>query len=124
MNQDLDKSNLRQVILDYPNQLQMGADFAKNVKVNLEKKPTNLVVCGMGGSALPANFLKFYLREHNNKLPVYISRNYHLPFETDENSLVFISSYSGNTEETVSCFKEALEKKLPIVAFSEGGQRK
>lgn len=122
MNSALDKSNLRKVIIDYPNQLQMGADFAEGIKLDLEKKPSNLVVCGMGGSALPANFLKFYLQEKKVKLPVHISRNYFLPFETDENSLVFISSYSGNTEETVACFKEALEKKLPIVAFAEGGE--
>jgi glucose/mannose-6-phosphate isomerase len=76
----------------------------------------------MGGSALPGDFLIAHLKEKGIKLPIYISRDYSLPYETDENSLVFISSYSGNTEESVACFKEALEKKLAIVAFAEGGK--
>ncbi len=122
MNNEIDKSNLRQVILDYPNQLQIGADFAKDIKFELKNKPSNLIICGMGGSALPGNLLTLYLKEHGIKLPVHIARNYSLPFETDENSLIFISSFSGNTEETVSCFKEALKRKLAIIAFSEGGQ--
>ncbi len=122
MNYAIDKSNLRQVIIDYPNQLQAGAEFAKNIQIEMKKKPSNLIICGMGGSALPGDFLIAYLREIKKKLPVFISQDYSLPPETTENSLVFISSYSGNTEETLACFKEALEKKLPIVAFSESGE--
>lgn len=122
MNNNVDKSNLRQVILDYPNQLLLGKDFVKNIKLNLKKSPSNLIICGMGGSALPGDFLAAYLQEKGIKIPVYISLNYTLPAQTDENSLIFISSYSGNTEETVACFKEALDKKLAIVAFAEGGE--
>lgn len=122
MSYDLDKSNLRQVILDYPNQLEIGVQFAKNIKPRSDQKPSNLVVCGMGGSALPADYLVAYLRENNNNLPVYITKDYSLPAEVNKDSLIFISSWSGNTEETVSCFKEALEKNLNIVAFSAGGQ--
>jgi len=122
MNHAIDKSDLRQVILDYPNQLEIGSRFAKNIKPVLKAKPSNLVICGMGGSALPGDFLASYLKKQKVKLPVYISRDYSLPYATDEDSLIFISSYSGNTEETVSCFQEALERKLSIVAFAEGGQ--
>jgi len=121
MDHDIDKSNLRQVILDYPNQLPIGTEFAKDIDLKTKNKPTNLVVCGMGGSALPADYLAALIGEKGSRLPVYISRDYKLPRETDENSLVFISSWSGGTEEPIECFEEALEKKLPIVAFSAGG---
>ncbi|MDZ7612055.1 MAG: bifunctional phosphoglucose/phosphomannose isomerase [Candidatus Moranbacteria bacterium] len=118
----MDKYNLRQIILDYPRQLDLGQKFAKGVTV-AKKDFKNLVICGMGGSALPADLLASYLanQEESFGLPVYISRDYALPAGTDENSLVFISSYSGNTEETISCFHHALKVKTSIVAFSERG---
>jgi glucose/mannose-6-phosphate isomerase len=122
MNKNLDKSNLKQIIIDYPNQLEIGAQFAKEINLELKEKPSNLVVCGMGGSALPGDFLKAYLKNIGVKLPVYVSLDYSLPHETNQNSLIFISSWSGNTEETVACFEEALRRKLDIVAFSESGK--
>jgi len=122
MDKNLDKSNLRQVIIDYPNQLEIGAEFAKSIQLELKKTPSNLIICGMGGSALPGDFLKSYLKTIGIKIPVYISLDYSLPHENNENSLVFISSWSGNTEEAIACFEEALEKKLNIVAFSENGK--
>jgi glucose/mannose-6-phosphate isomerase len=122
MNKNLDKSNLRQVIIDYPNQLEIGKKFAENVDLKLDKKPSNLIICGMGGSALPGDVLIAYLRNKGVKLPIYVVLDYSLPRETNKNSLIFISSYSGNTEETVACFEEALEKKLNIIAFSESGK--
>jgi glucose/mannose-6-phosphate isomerase len=122
MKQKLDKSNLRKVILEYPNSLEVGAEFAKDVKLELEEKPSSLVVCGMGGSALPGDYLIAYLKRNGLKIPAYVVLDYTLPENIDENALIFISSYSGNTEETISCFEEALEKNLNIVAFSESGK--
>ncbi|MFO7807433.1 MAG: bifunctional phosphoglucose/phosphomannose isomerase [Candidatus Moraniibacteriota bacterium] len=119
----MDKYNLRQVILDYPNQMKTGQKFAEKITID-KNKFDNLIVCGMGGSALPADLLSSYLQnqEKKFKLPIYISRDYNLPPQASKNSLVFISSYSGNTEETIACFKQALEEKSSIVAFSEGGE--
>jgi glucose/mannose-6-phosphate isomerase len=122
MNTNLDKSNLRQVIIDYPNQLEIGKNFAKNINLKLEKKPSNLIICGMGGSALPGDVLGAYLKNQGINLPIYLAMDYALPHEVNQDSLIFISSYSGNTEETVACFEEALEKKLNILAFSESGK--
>ena len=122
MNKNLDKSNLRQVIIDYPNQLAIGKKFAENINLKLDKKPSNLIICGMGGSALPGDVLIAHLKNQGIKLPIYLAMDYSLPHETNEDSLIFISSYSGNTEETVACFEEALEKNLNIIAFSESGK--
>lgn len=120
----MDKYNLRQVILEYPNQLNVGQKFADKTELNLDKKNyDNLIICGMGGSALPANLLADYLENVDNaKIDVVVSRGYSLPKNTSKNSLIFISSYSGNTEETISCFKEALKLKADIIAFSEKGE--
>jgi glucose/mannose-6-phosphate isomerase len=120
----MDKYNLRQIILDYPNQLNIGQEFANKTEINFKKKEyDNIIICGMGGSALPAELLSGYLKDKKElKINILISRDYSLPLSASKNSLIFISSYSGNTEETISCFKKALMLKSDIVAFSEGGK--
>jgi len=120
----MDASNLRKVILDYPGQIHWGQKFAGKVLPPEEKTHfKNLIICGMGGSALPAEILAEYLFfEEKSALPVYICRDYKLPPYADKKSLIFVSSYSGNTEETVSCFQKALKRGLTIVAFAAGGK--
>jgi hypothetical protein len=55
-------------------------------------------------------------------LPFYISRSYTLPEYVSSKSLVIVSSYSGNTEEAVSSFEDAVQKGANIVVMSAGGQ--
>lgn len=120
----MDNLNLRKVILEYPKQIHLGQKFAGKISAPKEKTSyKNLIICGMGGSALPAEILTEYLFfEKKSSLPVYICRDYKLPPYANKKSLIFISSYSGNTEETVACFKEALKKNLSIIAFTAGGK--
>lgn len=122
MENDFDKYNMRQVIIEYPNDLELGKKFAKNIKLK-KREYANLIICGMGGSALPADLLAGYLSNGKKafSLPLYITRTYDLPNVASNDSLIFISSYSGTTEETLSCFKKALEIGATIVAFSAGG---
>ncbi len=123
-----DKENeekLRQIILHYPQQLEKGLNFSKKVILANKKNYSNLIICGMGGSALPGDLLISYLENCNLasfNLPILISRSYSLPSLATKNSLVFICSYSGNTEETIACFEKALQIKATIIAFSSGGK--
>ncbi len=125
MNQNpLDKSNLRQLIIDYPNQLDVGQKFAKGISVP-GKEYSNFIVCGMGGSAIPGELLISYLIDNQDvpfTIPSYLVRGYALPPIANAKSLIFISSYSGNTEETLSCFDDALKHGSTIVSFSSGGK--
>jgi glucose/mannose-6-phosphate isomerase len=118
---ELDRSNLRQVILDSPQQLSIGLKLAENIKVS--GNFSRLIISGMGGSALPGELLKMYLsRIKGNALEIQLNRTYSLPPQSS-NSLNFFSSYSGNTEETLECLNEALKKNLfPLLGFSSGGE--
>jgi glucose/mannose-6-phosphate isomerase len=74
----------------------------------------------MGGSGIPGYLLKNYCF-YESKIIIEVENGYDLPKWVDENTLLFLISYSGNTEETLSCLKQALEKKAKIVAISSGG---
>jgi glucose/mannose-6-phosphate isomerase len=78
----------------------------------------NIVFAGMGGSALAA-LISTSWPGYNR--PFEICRNYNLPGFVGEKTLVIVSSYSGNTEETISALYEAESKGAKIVVISDGG---
>lgn len=79
----------------------------------------NVVLAGMGGSGWPAQFIKTWptLPE-----PFEIVGNYSLPAYVDEDTLVIVDSYSGNTEETISALEDALARKAQIAVIAQGGK--
>lgn len=79
----------------------------------------NVVLAGMGGSALPGVFLTAWPRL---KEPFEICRDYAVPAYVDKDTLVIVSSYSGNTEETLSCLEDARNKNAQIVIVAAGGK--
>ncbi|MBU1110842.1 hypothetical protein KKB83_04445 [Patescibacteria group bacterium] len=81
----------------------------------------SVVVCGMGGSALGPEIIGDVF---GSQLPVpyIVNREYSLPFQANGTTLVMLSSYSGNTEEVLSCGREALEKKAKLLAITTGGK--
>jgi len=113
----VDKSDMRRMLLNFPKQFKEGLDSAKNVK--LKSKFSNVAVCGMGGSAWPAELLRDWL---NLSFPFFVNKTYTLPPQTDKKSLVIISSYSGNTEESLSCYLEAKKRGLNIVGLTTDGK--
>ena len=116
----IDKKNLRQIILDFPKQFAEGLSVGSGIKQ--EGKFNSVTISGMGGSALIGDMLKNYFLNEEIALSICQNRSYKLPPEAFEKSLNFISSYSGNTEETLAVLAEALEKNLPVVGFSAGGE--
>lgn len=83
-----------------------------------------VVICGMGGSAIGADLLASYLYD-KVEVPVVVHRDYGLPaFAKERHTLVVLSSHSGNTEETLSAFDEACKKNCQIVGITTGGKLK
>lgn len=86
-----------------------------------KSKISNIIVSGLGGSAIAGDMLRNYLRSEL-KYPYQVNRNYNLPSFVNENSLVIISSYSGNTEETISALQDALKMNAQIICLTTGGK--
>lgn len=99
-------------------------EFAWNNEIELStirrKKFSSVVFCGLGGSAISGDLLCDYTGDEID-IPFNIIRGYNLPSYVNEKTLIIISSYSGNTEETVSCLKQAFRKKCPVITISSGG---
>ncbi len=81
----------------------------------------SIVLTGMGGSALAALLLKTWLKDRLS-LPFEIVRTYDLPEYVNQNTLVIASSYSGNTEETLSGLAQARARGAQIAILASGGQ--
>lgn len=82
---------------------------------------TNVVVAGMGGSALAAGLAKDWL---NLGVPFEVVRTYDLPNYVNQNSLVIASSFSGNTEETLSAIDQAVTVGAQVAVATVGGKLK
>ncbi len=83
-------------------------------------KATNVVVSGMGGSALGAHLIKSLYGDELS-VPFETVSDYRLPGHVGKNSLIILSSYSGTTEETIATAKEALKRKAMCLALTTGG---
>src|SRR5581483_4843436 len=112
-----DKSNALSVVAGQPNQLKQPFEFnfAKSGEIK------NLVVAGMGGSALAAEFVGSWLADRL-PVPLTICRDYKLPASAGPETLAVISSYSGNTEETLACLDDAQRRRCQIVVMTSGGK--
>lgn len=114
----VDKSNYIKILEDFPKQCREALELPRGIVI--KEEISNIVVCGMGGSAIGGDLLKTYLSD--TEIPVVVNRNYNLPKFVNEYSLVFAISYSGNTEETLGAYKEAVNKKAKIWALTSGGE--
>jgi glucose/mannose-6-phosphate isomerase len=81
----------------------------------------NLIVCGMGGSAIGADLAQAALGDRLTK-PMSTVRGYELPPWATPNSIVLCASYSGNTEETLACYEAAGALGVLRVVVTTGGR--
>lgn len=81
----------------------------------------NIVITGLGGSAIGGDLVRTYL-SGECKIPVLVNRNYTLPQFVGPSTLVIASSYSGNTEETISAYKDAIKRKAKVFCITSGGE--
>ncbi|MDH5783800.1 MAG: bifunctional phosphoglucose/phosphomannose isomerase, partial [Candidatus Bathyarchaeota archaeon] len=126
----LDKSGLFKDEFDFSQNLRKAVENVKaftlpeKVKVGQRiicyEDVENVVLAGMGGSAIAGDILKDWIGNEIT-VPMETVRGYSLPAYLNGKSLVFFISYSGNTEETLSCMLDAAKKGCQIVSISSNG---
>ena len=117
----LDPTNLRERLRSFP--LQCRKAWAEAVAFDLPDSYTQanrVVVAGVGGSAIGGDLLAD-LASLEDTPSITVCRDYRIPGFVDENTLVLACSYSGETEETLSCFSQAVRLGAKVVAVASGG---
>ncbi len=82
-----------------------------------------LVILGMGGSAIGGDLIRSFASPVKKPI-IFVNREYDLPAFVDDKTLVIASSYSGNTEETLSAFAQALKTGCKKLVSTTGGKLK
>lgn len=116
------KSKMKTLVENFSKQITEAIKIGSNATLTPSKHPiSNVVICGLGGSGIGGSIMA-QLASANATAPIEVVKGYFIPAYVNENTLVIISSYSGNTEETVNCMNLALKKNAKIAAISSGGK--
>jgi glucose/mannose-6-phosphate isomerase len=107
----------------FPEMPEEAAQLPHSQQLSRLKRPEQIVICGMGGSAISGD-IAVDLLIGSCELPIVVNRSYQLPAFVDDKTLVFTLSYSGQTEETVSAAKQALAQGAKIAAITTDGKLK
>lgn len=115
---------MQEYIIDFPKQLKEAIAFTKQIQLKARNNEIqNIVISGLGGSGFLADCV-FDLCNDNVHVPIVGNKGYALPKFCNENTLLILVSYSGNTEETISCLHEAISLGLKPICISSGGKVK
>ncbi len=117
---ELDRSGMLETVGAFPDQLKHAMLIAQGIDYP-QVMPRHVVVAGMGGSGISGQLLADWAFDRLD-VPVTVVNDYHLPTYCGNRTLVLVESYSGNTEETLSCFEEALVRGCHTVAVASGGE--
>lgn len=118
---EIDKSGMLETIAQYPEQILEAIEIVNNMQIPDFIKIDNIIVTGMGASAISGDIVESLFRDKID-IPIYVNREYELPKWAKKDTLTIFLSYSGDTEETISSFKMACQKKCKILCVSSGGK--
>jgi len=120
---NVDKEKMLYLIVSFPRQCQDALAIGESARFQkgYKRKYSNIIFTGLGGSAIGADVVKGYVGNEID-IPIYVNRDYSLPSFASKDSLIFAVSYSGNTEETLSAYGEALKIGANIIVITSGGK--
>ena len=121
MNKNIDTQNMFGAIWDFPDTIMEAMKIGSSLVLQNDfSQVDKVVVAGMGGSAIGGDVTAALIQEELT-VPFIISRGYQLPNWVDDHTLVICSSYSGDTEETLSALNDAQIRNALICSITTGG---
>ena len=116
-----DRSGMLSILGGVDRQFEAALAAAESVRLEKAADVRNIVVLGMGGSAIGGDLVKAYVGG-DLRVPFEVVRAYSAPRYADRHTLTLVSSYSGETEETLAALREAREARAVIVCLTSGGE--
>jgi glucose/mannose-6-phosphate isomerase len=116
----VDASKMLDLALALPDHVEEVWRMMRSFKAAPPRRKGPVILCGMGGSAIGGRLLLDLIRSEAGT-PIVLESGYTLPAYADSTTPVVCISYSGNTEETLSCFQNALMRSCPTVVVTSGG---
>jgi len=119
---NFDKSNMLNLLTAFPEQFDEAVKIGNSFDHIIDKKNIkHIVFAGMGGSAIGGDLIISCLSE-DISIPALVNRGYFLPTFVNSSTLVIVSSFSGNTEESLSCYEDARSRNAQIICITSGGE--
>ncbi|MFI5386768.1 MAG: bifunctional phosphoglucose/phosphomannose isomerase [Fimbriimonadales bacterium] len=117
----VDPKGMLRLTEDFPVQCRRALEIARAAELpKLGTSPSLVLLTGLGGSAAGGDFARALFEAHGTA-PFLVNRDYHVPSFVGLGDLVFAASYSGNTEETLSAYKQARKAGARIICVTSGG---
>lgn len=118
----VDKSGYKKILMNFCHQIQESLQVYEKATVTISpEKIRNILYLGIGGSGITGDFIYDVLFD-DLKVPLDVVRSYFAPAYCNEQTLVIASSYSGDTEETLSALQFAARSGAQILAITSGGK--
>lgn len=112
---------MKNLVANFSKQLTEAINIGNKAMLTPPKSEIkNVMICGLGGSGIGGSIVT-QLVASTATVPINSSKGYFIPAYVNENTLVIISSYSGDTEETLQCMEQAIKKNAKIVGITSGG---
>jgi glucose/mannose-6-phosphate isomerase len=115
--ENADPSGTREQMAAFLDHLESGC----HAEVTPGREVMDAYMCGIGGSAMGADIMNDLMGAFGLK-PMVVVRDIVLPRTAGRKSLAIITSYSGNTQEALDCFEDAISKGCEVVVIASGGR--
>jgi glucose/mannose-6-phosphate isomerase len=115
-------NEMKDLVEHFPKQLTEAIEIGEKSGIGRQKAEVrNVLITGLGGSGIGGTIVSEIV-SNECPVPITVNKDYFLPAFVNEHTLVIVSSYSGNTEETLQAMDEALKRKAVVVCISSGGK--
>lgn len=112
---------MKNLVQNFTTQLKEAKLIADKAIISESRNIQNIVISGLGGSGIGGTIISELISDRCS-VPIIINKDYFIPSFVNEHTLFIVSSYSGNTEETVSAMNLAMKKNAQIVCVTSGGK--
>ncbi len=113
---------MKSLVEQFQNQLTEALSIGRNANLSpFNGQIDNILITGLGGSGIGGKIVSQLVADEIS-LPIVINNNYNIPNFVGKNTLVIVSSFSGNTEETLEAMQHAMDKGAEIACITSGGK--